>query len=311
MNTQEVLASELTVNAFLERPPSVAEDTTLERSIRDTGVQQPLVAVRIGDTLQVVDGGRRLIIAKRLGIPKIRVTIYDVPEDKDARAYPLELRFHLDQHRQDLLPSQRAQLLAKIKEAHGFGNTEMAAYLGVAAESIRNWLDPLNYVPEVIEVLDSGKITMNSARIFVGMTPHGQKYILKHHIDELTGSGGKDGLATKLRRQYPPMKHRNFYENPEVIERNLDIAKQRRKAVQTRVSNTTAEEKKRLLGSIEMKKAEISANKEELAEIKEDINFAIPNIAAIFRNPKLLATVPKEILPQLEAFADAYPAAKP
>lgn len=306
MNTQEILTSKLALNSFLERPPSIAEDMTLERSIRDTGVQQPLVAVQIGDVLQVVDGGRRLTIAKRLGIPKLRVTVYEVPKDKDARLYPLELRFHLDEHRQDLMPTQKAELIQKLKDAHGYGNTEMAAYLGVAPESIRNWLSPLSYCKEVRDLLDNRTITMNAARVFEGMTDHGQRYVLKHHLTEMTGAGGKDGLATKLRRQYPPMKHQNFYTNPETTERNLGIAKQRRGAHRTRVANTTTEEKKRLLGSVEMKEAELADIEEELAEMKPDIEASVPIVAAIMRNKSLRALVPEGMFEELKAFSDVY-----
>lgn len=307
MNVQEILTAKLALSPFLERPPSIAEDLTLERSIRDTGVRQPLVAVQIGDNLQVADGGRRLIAAKKLGIPKLRVAIYELPEGEDARLYPLKLRFILDQHRQDLLPSQRAELLAKIKAAHGFGNTEMAAYLGVAPESIRNWLSPNSYIKEIRDLLDSFTITMNAARIFEGMSEHGQRYILKHHLAEMTGPGGKDGLATKLRKQYPPLKNRNMYTDPEGTERNLGIAKQRRGAVRSRVANTTTEEKKRLLSSVEIKEAEIASLDEDIAEMDRDINAAMPIVAAIFRNKSLRALVPDSILEELERFHEAYP----
>lgn len=310
MNATEILTTRLALSEFHKRPTYKAEDASLEKSIRKGGIEQPLVVVRDGENLIVVDGGRRLLLAKTLHIPKVPAVMHDLPEGEDAQAYALKLRFIVDEHRQDLLPSQRAQLLQTIKDTRGFGNTELADYLGVAAESIRNWLSPLSYCPEVIAVLDSGRITMNGARVFEGMTPHGQKWILDHHMTELTGEGSKDGLATKLRKQYPPEKHRNFYTNPEVTRRNLDIAKdrrgQQRSAHRTRVANTTAEEKKRLMGSVEMKATEIAENKEELAELKRDIEAATPVVAAIMRNKDLRKYVPEGMFDELKAFADVY-----
>lgn len=306
MNVQEILTSKLAITPFLERPPSGPEDATLERSIRDTGIQQPLAAVQIGDTLQVVDGGRRLLIAKRLSIPKVRVAIYDLPATENPRLYPLKLRFILDQHRQDLLPTQRAELLAKIKEAHGFGNTEMAAYLGVVPESIRNWLSPLSYCKEVQGLLDSSRLTMNGARVFEGMTEKGQRYVLEHHLGQLEGPGDKGDLTATLRRKYPPNRFPHMYTNPEASARNLDIAKRRRGAVRTKVANTTMQEKKRLLDSVELKTAEIEENKSELAELKADILAAVPIVAAIMRNKAIREVVPAEVMEEIQAFAKVY-----
>lgn len=310
MNVQDILTTRLALSEFHKRPTYKAEDASLEKSIRKGGIEQPLVLVRDGESLIVADGGRRLLLAKALHIPKVPAVIHDLPQAEDAQAYALKLRFITDEHRQDLLPSQRAQLLQTIKDTRGFGNTELADYLGVAAESIRNWLSPLSYCPEVIAVLDSGRITMNGARVFEGMTPHGQKWILDHHMDELTGEGSKDGLATKLRKQYPPEKNKNFYTNPDVTRRNLDIAKdrrgQQRRAHQTRVANSPTAEKKALLGSVELKAVEIAENKQELSELKADIEAATPLVAAIMRNKGLRALVPDGMMEELKAFGDVY-----
>lgn len=306
MKTDLLATDKLTLTAFHERPSGGAEDVTLERSIKDTGIQQPLVVLRVGDDYQLIDGGRRLIIARRLGLPKVPVAVHEVPKGEDAGLYGLKLRFALDEHRQDLFPTQRAQLLQKIKDTRGFGNTELAAYLGVVPESIRNWLSPISYCPEVQDMLDRGAFTMNAARVFEGMTEHGQRYVLKNHLPELTGEGGKDALPARLRAKYPPAKFRNFYTNPEATERNLGLAKQRRAAVRSRVAATPAAEKRKLLESVESKAAEIKDNKIELEELRADITAATPIVAAILRNRELKALLQPEMLEELELFGQHY-----
>lgn len=306
MKTDLLSTDRLTLTAFHERPSGGAEDVTLERSIKDTGIQQPLVVLRVGDDYQLIDGGRRLIIARRLGLPKVPVAVHEVPKGEDAGLYGLKLRFALDEHRQDLFPTQRAQLLQKIKDTRGFGNTELAAYLGVVPESIRNWLSPISYCPEVQDMLDRGVFTMNAARVFEGMSPHGQVWVLKHHLAELTGEGGKDALPARLRAKYPPAKFRNFYTNPEATERNLGLAKQRRAAVRSRVAATPAAEKRKLLESVEMKQAEIRDNKEEIAAMKEDIEKAVIPVATVIRTPQLWALVPEDMREELKMFAQHY-----
>lgn len=310
MIATEILTTRLSLSEFHKRPTYKAEDASLEKSIRKGGIEQPLVVVRDGENLIVADGGRRLLLAKALHIPKVPAVIHDLPTGEDAQTYALKLRFIVDEHRQDLLPSQRAQLLQTIKDTRGFGNKELADYLGVASESIRNWLSPLSYCKEVIAVLDSGRITMNGARVFEGMTEHGQKWILDHHMDELTGEATKEGLPTKLRKQYPPEKNKNFYTNPDVTRRNLEIAKDRRGkqrvAWRTRIANSPTLEKKTLLNSVELKTVEITENKDELKELKADIEAAVPLVAAIQRNKALRALVPDGMMEELEAFARVY-----
>lgn len=310
MNVELIATDRLRVSAIHERPSTPTEDKALRNSIKAGGVQQPLTLLRVGDDLRVVKGGRRLRMAKELGLPKVPCTIEEAPKGEDPELYAVKLRFQLDHHRQDLLPLVRAQMLEELRTKHGLTVSQIADYLGIVPESVRNWLDPLTYIEEVQHLLNVGTINLNGARVFVGLTEHGQRWILKHHLDELTGAGGKDGLAQKLRKQYPPAKFPQFYVNPKATERNLELAKNRRVAVRSRVANTSAADKKKLLNTVEMKQAQIDQNKEDLKEMKEGIRAAVPIVSAIVRNKKLQEAIPEqyreEMMEEFRRFAEEH-----
>lgn len=288
--------------------PAKQDDEVLTRSIRQGGVQQPLVVLAVGDGYLLVDGARRLAVAKELGLPKVPAVIDTPPHDIDPESYGRRIRFILDEHRQDLMPSQKAELILKLKETMRLNNGQMAAYLGVDPDSITNWLAIRRYIPEVIRAIDVGALTMQQAKTFEGMGEEGQRTLWKRHGEELQQARG--GAHRRIRGLYPPEKFPQFYIDP--LKRAAILARGRRnvKGVRddrpkTRGSHTE-EEKKRLLANKEMKEAEILELKEEAAQAKREIAAASPIIAALLRDKKLKALIPEEMMPELERFAETY-----
>jgi ParB/RepB/Spo0J family partition protein len=292
------------VPAEASRPrPNRLEDEVLLRSIRQGGVQQPLVVLAVGHGYQLVDGSRRLQAARSLGLPKVPAVV-DVPTgDLDPESYGRRIRFILDEHRQDLLPSQKAELIVKLKEAMGLNNGQMATYLGVDPDSITNWLAGRRYIPEVVRAIDVGALTMQQAKALEGMGEEGQRVVWKKHSEELMEARG--GSHRRIREQYPPSKFPQYYINPERRAAILSRGKRPGSGARSKASYT-AEEKKKLLASVEMKEAELAELKEEMAQSKREIAAASPIVAALLRNAKLRALVPEEMLPELERFAESY-----
>lgn len=291
------------VPAGATRPrPNKLEDEVLLRSIRQGGVQQPLVVLAVGNGYQLVDGGRRLEAARALGLPKVPAVVDIPPGDVDPLTYGRRIRFILDEHRQDLLPSQKAELILKLKETMGLNNGQMAAYLGVDPDSITNWLAIRRYIPDVVRAIDVGALTMQQAKAMEGMGEEGQRTVWKKHAEELMQARG--GSHRRIREQYNPEKYPHFYVNPE--KRLAILARGKRKGGGKAKINYTAEEKKKLLASVEMKEAEIAELKEEMNQNKREITAAAPIIAALLRENKLRALIPEEMLPELERFAESY-----
>lgn len=292
------------VSEEASRPrPSKVEDDVLMRSVQQGGIQQPLVVLSSGDKYHLVDGSRRLAVARALGIPKVPCVVDTPPQGVDVEHYGRRIRFILDEHRQDLLPSQKAELILKLKEHMGLNNGQMAAYLGVDPDSITNWLAIRRYIPEVVRAIDAGGLTMQQAKAMEGMGEEGQRTVWKKHGEELSQARG--GSHRRIRELYPPQKFPEYYVDPDRRAAILARGKKGPGKEKARASYT-ADEKKKLLASVEMREAELAELREEAAQAKREIGAASPVIAALLRTPKLRALIPEEMLPELERFAETY-----
>lgn len=112
--------------------------------------------------------------------------------------YRRRLRFILDEHRQDLLPGQRASLINTLKERFKMNNKEVGAYLGVDASTIRTWLLVDSLIPDVVQEVDSGTVSLHSARSLEGTTAAGQEKVLAEHKELFQDR--KNWSAHKLHR---------------------------------------------------------------------------------------------------------------
>lgn len=299
MKTLSLSPDALTVlPAVAERSASRVADGHLRASIEKGGIQQPLIAVQDGERLLLCKGVRRLRIARLLNLKRVPVLVYDVPEGMDPEKYVKELRVILF-HRQDLLPSQKAELVGILKERFKMTNSQVAAYLGIASDSVTNWQAASRYLPEIVKAMDAGKVTMQAARVFDGLTEAGQKTIWKAHARELMENGA--GAHKRLRTQYPPASFPDFYHAPKLIARRLKMKGGKRKS-----GGMTPAEKQRLADSNELKEIEVREGKAELAVLKRQNEAATPLVAATLRNDDLRAMVPAEMLPELERFAEIY-----
>jgi ParB/RepB/Spo0J family partition protein len=310
MKTQLIPISQLDAPSEWHRKPSKVDDDALRRSIEEgeaqkpgAGIQQPLVVLpNGGKRFLVVDGIRRMKVAGLLGVDKVRVVVDEPPAGEDPKAYARRLRFLLDELRQDLRPSQRAELIEKLKSQFGMSNLDVSQYLGVDQDSITNWLAIRRYIPEVVEAMDRGLLTQQAARVFDGMSERGQKRIWKTHADDLMGGALRH---RELRAMYGPTEHPDYYRDPEKIQRRLTKKGPGKRAKVARPSFTPAE-KRRLSTSFEMKEIELRTAKDELQQYGREINASIPLVAAITRNERLWAMVPDEMRDELSRFAEVY-----
>lgn len=299
----DVAISEIVVPAeFVREESSKVDDDILAKSIREGGVQQPLVLLRDGDGYRLVKGSRRLAVARALGLPRVPAVVDTLPDGEQIDDYARRLRFILDEHRQDLMPSQRAALIEKMKETLGLSSKQVAAYLGVDQDSITNWLAIRRYTPSIVKAMDSGALTQKSARVFDGMTPAGQDRVWQLHGEMLCAGAGD--VHKELRAKYPPEQFPAFYRNPERIAARLERKAGTRKS-KGRVDYSAAE-KKRLMHSVDMKEAEIAEFRAEAKELKKEIDEATPVIRAIIANKKLWAMVPESMRAELERFGEVY-----
>lgn len=291
----------ITVRPWCERPLSKLADDRDRNSIAAHGIQQPLVLVRAGDELLLAKGLRRLRIAESLSKKEVPVIIVDPPKGRTADDYAQELRLALDLNRQDLVPSQKAGIIERLKQPpFGMNNTQVAAYIGIDPDTVTNLLAVKSYRKPIVQAIDSGRLTMQSARVFVGMSPEGQDEVWKRHGEELMSStGGR--MHKVLRRQYAPQKFPQFYRDAELVARRLKRSAGGKSA--RKRTGLTENEKRRLSVSLELMETRIDTGRKEIKFYDTANRMCIPIIAAIVRDEELLALFPAD---ELKAWSELF-----
>jgi ParB/RepB/Spo0J family partition protein len=301
MNVQDILTSKIHAPAEFKREKT-REDEQLRASIRASGVEQPLVVLASEGVYKVIKGTRRLAIAKELDIPKLPCVILTLPAGADEMAFMRKERFRIDEHRQDLLPTQRAELVEEIKRAHGFTNPQVATYLGVVPDTIANWTDILKYDKQIQKAVDEGKVKLSALRPLRAIKPEEQLPLFLRHQDEFSNTGATKKLQKRFDHEYSPEKKPELYAKPKVSAAIRSRPKKARRVTK----NYSHVEKKKLIDSLEMQEAEQAANRQEIREFREKNAACIPLIAAIIRNKNLWALVPEEMRAELTVWAQKY-----
>lgn len=303
IDSRNVALSLIDIPVEYESKDSLVEDDALRKSIRKYGVLQSVVLLRNDKRFTVVKGARRVRIAGLEALKSIPALVNEVPTGVDAKGYRDRLRMILTQARQDLLPSQRADLIKQIMGRFGMTQTAVAEMLGVDAGSITNWLSVTRYIPDVVNALDRKEITMHAARAFDGMTPQGQEKVWKaKHKEISTLSAGRSHRL--IRESYSPKANPEMYVSPATTIEKMSRPKGKR-ATKARPRLTRAE-KDMLSRDLNLREVELQEAQEELAKLKREITLATTPIRAILRNDVLVSIIPKEMKIEMDRFAEVY-----
>jgi len=304
IDSRRIRVSLIDIPSEYEGKDSLVEDDALRKSIEKSGVQQSIIVIPSDrNRFTLVKGARRVRISQIIGLTDIPAVINVPPGDADPQRYRNRLRMILTQARQDLLPSQRANLIKQLMQSFGLKQKEVAAYLGVDAGSITNWLSIDRYIPVVVKAIDSNEITMHTARAFDGMTHKGQEQVWKAKRKELGSLSG--GKAHRLvRSTYSPKSHPEFYVAPAKTLEKLN-RKRGQRATKSR-PKLSRSEKDVLSRDLGLREIELSDSKEELSQLKKEITLAAQPIRAILRNKELLELIPAEMKDEFDRFAEVY-----
>jgi ParB/RepB/Spo0J family partition protein len=303
-DAKQVKISAIEVPDKYRRRGNVIEDDKLRLSIERTGIQQPLVLSYVGDGEYVlIDGYRRLEVAKFLNFKHVPAVIDTVPKGVAPEDYRDRMRFILDEHRQDLAPTQRAALIKTLKKNFDMNNKEVGQYLGVDAATVSNWLMVDEYIPEISKAVDDEQITQYAARVFDGMTEKGQRQIWRDHYRELSEHSAQK-IYRSLREKYSPKEYPEFYQRPERVIMQLERKQGKRSAKRRPV--ITKAKKQTLSNDIALMEAELRDAKRDLDHFKLEITLASRIIRAILQNEKLRSLIPPSELEEFTRFAEVY-----
>lgn len=136
----------------------------LARSMRESGVIQPILVVPEGETYKIIVGERRWRAAQKAGLKKIPVLIRQIPKERQ-----LEISLVENLHREDLNPLEIAHVYQKLIRELDYTQEEIAARVGKDRTSVSNYLRLLNLPEAVQNYLSENKISMGHARALLAL----------------------------------------------------------------------------------------------------------------------------------------------
>ena len=136
----------------------------LSQSIKQHGVIQPIIVVPKGDKFTIVAGERRYKASLMAGLKTIPVVIkgYSAKEVK-------EIALIENLQREDLNPVETGFALRQLIENYHLSQEEVAEKLGKSRSVITNYLRILRLEPEVLSMVERGKLSFAHAKAIVSI----------------------------------------------------------------------------------------------------------------------------------------------
>lgn len=137
----------------------------LADSIKTHGVIQPIILNKSGDRFLIVAGERRYKASKIAGLKTIPSVVKNYTPQQIKEISLLE-----NIQREDLNPIEAAKAMKELLEIYGWTQDVLAERLGKSRPAVANLLRLLNLQPEVIKLVESGKLSPGHARSLVVVT---------------------------------------------------------------------------------------------------------------------------------------------
>src|ERR1700683_3549908 len=136
----------------------------LSRSIRASGIVQPLVIRRIGNRYQLIAGERRWRAAQRAGLSRVPVVTRHVPDEQ-----ALEMTLVENLQREDLNPIEQAHAFQRLTDEFHFTQEQVADRTGKDRATIANALRLLKLEAPIRELLEDGRLSAGHGRALLGI----------------------------------------------------------------------------------------------------------------------------------------------
>lgn len=167
-----------------QQPRKLFKDNKLQEladSIKQVGILQPVLVRRLrdGETAQqhpdseapaerviysVVAGERRVRAGRLAGLKDIPALLCTYEETEALKIAVLE-----NIQREDLGPVEEAEAYRSLMDAYGATQEELSEMLGKSRSAVANMVRILTLEPEILTLLQDGKITRGHAKALLGM----------------------------------------------------------------------------------------------------------------------------------------------
>jgi len=132
----------------------------LEDSIKRDGIIQRLIVRKKPDgRYELIDGERRLRIAKKLGFATVRCDIIEATDEEAAR-----LVWTLNIKQKDYAPQEKALFFKKMRDQYGYSLRKIARIFSIDHATVMNYLNVLKLPEKYQQLVWEGKIGLGIIR---------------------------------------------------------------------------------------------------------------------------------------------------
>ena len=155
----------------------------LTESIRLHGLIQPIVVNKMNDGYMIIAGERRYRACVNCGLKEIDCIVKNYTEKQVAEISIIE-----NLQREDLNPVEMAKGIKRLMDEYGLTQEKVSERLGKSRSAIANTLRILSLYPEVLEMVEKGKVSFGHAKILASIDDYATQLLLAKKIakDKLT-----------------------------------------------------------------------------------------------------------------------------
>lgn len=140
----------------------------LARSIKASGIIQPLVLRPLGNRFQLIAGERRWRAAQRAGLTKVSAIVRQVPDE-----LALEMTLVENIQREDLNPIEAARAFERLMDEFGLTQDSVAERTGKDRTTVANAVRLLKLEAPIQEWIEEGKLSAGHGRALLAvLDPH-------------------------------------------------------------------------------------------------------------------------------------------
>ena len=149
----------------------------LAESIRVHGLIQPIIVNKMDDGYLIIAGERRYRACKLAGLTEIDAIVKNYSDRQIAEISIIE-----NLQREDLNPIEIAKSLQKLMQEYNITQEQVASRIGKNRSSIANYVRLLSLYPEVIDMVEKGKVSHGHAKCLVAVTDYPTQLMLAKKV---------------------------------------------------------------------------------------------------------------------------------
>ena len=165
--TNKLSVSELYPNKF--QPRKIFDENSLsdlENSIKERGIIQPIIVRKSNENskYEIIAGERRRLAAQKAGLHEVPVVVTEADDLKS-----LEFAIVENVQRNDLNPLEEAQGYQRLINDFSYDQEKVSKFIGKSRSYITNCLRILTLPSDVLDLIETKKISAGHAKILVGL----------------------------------------------------------------------------------------------------------------------------------------------